>query len=110
MHGAYQEEQRRCIAAGGCMSQSFLTWHRGREYDPRESQVRYRGGPHQQGRPKTEVVACRYWFELTDGYWGQFTLTQLPHYEAKKLLPSSIVGVSSSVSTGLCISAAQRCC
>ena len=34
------------------------------------------------------VVACRYWFERTDGYWGQFTLTQLPHVHPQQLLPS----------------------
>ena len=36
----------------------------------------------------TLVVACRYWFELTDGYWGQFTLTQLPRVHPQQLLPS----------------------
>ena len=35
------------------------------------------------------VVACRYWYELTDGFWGQFTLTNLPHLYAKQLLPGT---------------------
>ena len=33
------------------------------------------------------VVACRYWYELTDGYWGQFMLTQVPHQYPQDLLP-----------------------
>ena len=32
------------------------------------------------------VVACRYWYELTDGFWGQFVLTQLPHRAASDLV------------------------
>jgi hypothetical protein len=87
MYGFYNEEQRRCTAAGHPMSESFLVWHRGREYDATENRVRYRGGVQQHGGQKTQVVACRYWYELTDGYWGQFTLTQLPHCGAASLLP-----------------------
>ena len=33
------------------------------------------------------VVACRYWYELTDGYWGQFAVTQIPHSDAAHILP-----------------------
>ena len=33
------------------------------------------------------VVACQYWYELTDGYWGQFMLTQVPHQYPQDLLP-----------------------
>ena len=33
------------------------------------------------------VVACRYWYELTDGYWGQFMLLQIPHQYPQDLLP-----------------------
>jgi len=29
----------------------------------------------------------RYWYELTDGFWGQFLLTQFPHQYAKDLFP-----------------------
>jgi hypothetical protein len=36
------------------------------------------------------TVACRYWYELTDGYWGQMTLTQIPHLYAKDLLPQHV--------------------
>ena len=33
------------------------------------------------------MVACRYWYELTDGYWGQMVLSQIPHLHAKDILP-----------------------
>ena len=33
------------------------------------------------------VVACRYWYELTDGFWGQMVLSQIPHLHAKDILP-----------------------
>ena len=65
----------------------FLVWHRAREYDADTQGCVYRGGRHQQRYQKTLVVACRYWYELTDGYWGQFVLTQIPHLQAKDLLP-----------------------
>ena len=32
-------------------------------------------------------VACRYWYELTDGYWGQLVLTKVPHQYPQDLLP-----------------------
>ena len=35
------------------------------------------------------VVACRYWYELTDGYWGQFMVTQIPHQRPEDILPRS---------------------
>ena len=47
----------------------------------------YRGGRHQQARTPTMVVACRYWYEMTDGYWGQFMLRQVPHQYPQDLLP-----------------------
>ena len=47
----------------------------------------YRGGRHQQSNTPTLVVACRYWYELTDGYWGQFVLTQAPHQCPQDFLP-----------------------
>ena len=34
------------------------------------------------------VVACRYWYELTDGFWGQFGVTQLPHRHPREILPT----------------------
>ena len=35
----------------------------------------------------THRILARYWYELTDGFWGQFLLTQFPHQYAKELLP-----------------------
>ena len=70
------------------LRESFLVWHRKREYDKETHGVRFRmGGRHQQRHEKTLVTACRYWYELHDGFLGQFALTQLPHFEAKDLLP-----------------------
>ena len=63
------------------------TWHRGKEYDSATESVHVRGGRHNQRHTCTEVTACRYWYELTDGYWGQFTITQLPHLDPQYLLP-----------------------
>ena len=31
--------------------------------------------------------AGNYWYELTDGFWGQLVLTQIPHLYAEDLLP-----------------------
>ena len=87
MYGFYLEEQRRALAAGTPVSESFLVWHRTRQYDAVHQQLEYRGGKHNQTFQPTLVVACRYWYELTDGFWGQFALTQLPHQYAKELLP-----------------------
>ena len=75
------------MEVGLAVSESFLVWHRSREYDSVRETVQYRGGRHQQRHAPTQVVACRYWYELTDGYWGQFTLTNLPHQYARDLLP-----------------------
>ena len=36
-----------------------------------------------------EQSLVRYWYELTDGSWGQFTRTQIPHQYAKDLLPQN---------------------
>ena len=87
MYGFYLQEQRQVVSNGNRISECFLVWHRTRQYDSVQEQVQYRGGKHQQGRAPTLVVACRYWYELTDGYWGQFTLTQLPHLYAANLIP-----------------------
>jgi len=75
--------------AGSHVSDSFLRWHRTRQYDTGTDSVQPRGGRHQQTYTATLVVACRYWFELTDGYWGQFTLTQIPHLQAADILPKT---------------------
>ena len=81
MYGFYLQEKRSEVAAGHPVSESFLVWHRGREYDSEHCRVQYRG------RGGTQVVACRYWYELTDGFWGQFSIVNLPHPEARSLLP-----------------------
>ena len=91
MYGFYLQEMRQLVAAGNAVWEAFLVWHRGKEYDPVEQAIRHRGGRHQQTHFRTEVVACRYWYELTDGFWGQFSLTQLPHQTASDLLPDASV-------------------
>ena len=64
--------------------------HRDRQFDSEADQgFTYRGGRHQQVQTQTLVVACRYWYELTDGYWGQFVLTQIPHQRPEDILPRS---------------------
>ena len=86
--------QAYCAAAKGGQDegqparQSFLQWHREHEYDQqRKAAQRRRGKNMQHGRAPTLVCACRYWYELTDGYWGQMALTQLPHATPADLLP-----------------------
>ena len=49
--------------------------------------VAHRGSSRQFSRQETFVVACKYWYELTDGFWGQFALSQLPHASVQALLP-----------------------
>ena len=88
MYGMYLQEMRQLVnVAGKPMCESFLVWHRSRDEDPKTHNVVLRGRHHQTHHAKTFVVACRYWYELTDGYWGQLVLTQIPHLEAKDLLP-----------------------
>ncbi len=87
MYGMYLEEKRLLIGTGEPVTESFLQWHRSREYDPLKQTLVFRGGRHNQARTPTMVVACRYWYELTDGFWGQFVLTQVPHLYARDLLP-----------------------
>ena len=60
MYGFYLEEQRRQLAAGTPVSESFLVWHRTRQYDPVEKQLTYLGGRNNQSSQQTLVVACRY--------------------------------------------------
>ncbi len=48
--------------------------------------MQFRGGQHQRSHGQTLVVACRFWYELTDGYCGQFSLTMFPHQYARELL------------------------
>ena len=75
------------VAAGHLVSESFLVWHRTREYDNVERKAVFRGGRNNQAHQQTPVVACRFWYELTDGFWGQFSIVNLPHLDAQHLLP-----------------------
>ena len=89
MYGFYLEEKRQQVSAGAPIAESFLQWHRSRQYNTETARMDFRGGQHNQHSTKTLVVACRYWYELTDGFWGQLVLTQIPHTVAKDILPSA---------------------
>ena len=69
LYGLYLEEMRAGLRVSNVISEVFLQWHRTRRYDSQKHAVEYRGTVAQQGRAKTLVVACRYWYELTDGSW-----------------------------------------
>ena len=69
MYGFYLRELEQSLSEQP-IRESFLMWHREREYDAATRGVNFRGGRHQQHRENTMVVACRYWCELTDGFWG----------------------------------------
>ena len=88
MYGFFIEEMRSTQISGVSVETHFLVWHRPRQYDPCQFTSVYRGGRHQQAEHKTFVVACRYWYELTDGYWGQMVLTQIPHRDPSCILPN----------------------
>ena len=90
MYGMYLQEMRGLVAASGAIDVSFLQWHRTREYNPQTSTYVFRGRQDKQKTQKTMVVACRYWYELTDGYWGQMVLSQIPHLHAKDILPNDL--------------------
>ena len=87
MYGFYLQEMRGLVDASGTIDVTFLKWHRTREYDPNTAMYVFRGRADKQATQKTMVVACRYWYELTDGFWGQMVLTQIPHLHAKYILP-----------------------
>ena len=70
MYGFFSDECRRLISSGEPLGQNFLTWHRSRQYDSQNDRISFRGGQHKRMHHDTQVVACRYWYELTDGYWG----------------------------------------
>ena len=76
------------MAAGIPISQSFLVWHRTREYDKDSRSCVFRGEKGGKRFGKTMVTACRYWYELTDGFWGQFASTQIPHAKPEDILPT----------------------
>ena len=88
MYGAYLAEQRDVVSHGGGISRCFLAWHRPRQWDMASDRMVFRGGGHQQANSQTMVVACWYWYELTDGFWGQFGVTQLPHRHPREILPT----------------------
>ena len=90
MYGLYLQEKRQQVAAGHPVCESFLVWHLCREHDDQTGALKYRGGKHQQATTKTQVVACLFSYELTDGYWGQFCVTHLPHQQAEDLLPGGV--------------------
>ena len=83
MYGMYLQEKR---SPGVFIAESFLVWHRARDYDREHGGYTFRGIT-QHMYSATLVVACRYWYELTDGFWGQFSVTQIPHKYPKHLLP-----------------------
>ena len=76
------------MAAGIPIAESFLVWHRTREYDKDSRSCVLRGEKGGQRFGKTMVTACRYWYELTDGFWGQFVSTQIPHSKPEDILPT----------------------
>ena len=98
MYGIYLQECRDGFEAGVPIESNFLAWHRTREYVKLTQSVHFRsGGRHNQRNPKTLVTACRYWYELNDGFWGQLALTQLPHFEAQHLLPKEAKYLESQI-------------
>ena len=74
---------------GSHITESFLMWHRTKQYDSNTESVITRTGRHRQVHCLTQVVACRYWYELTDGYWGQFNITQIPHLDPADIIPKN---------------------
>ena len=90
MYGIYLQEMRGLVAAAGVIDVSFLKWHRTREYDPQTSTYVFRGRADKQATHKTLVVACRYWYELTDVFWGQMLLSQIPHLKTLKTFATRV--------------------
>ena len=89
MYGMYMQEICDVVSAGEVVAESFLVWHRSREFVAETGAYRLRGYAPSQRRSPTLVVACRYWYELTDGFWGQFVLTQIPHFAPTAILPKA---------------------
>ena len=52
MYGYYLQEMRAVREGGAAVCESFLVWHRGREYDSVAGGFRYLGGRHGQRFPK----------------------------------------------------------
>lgn len=87
MYAKYLQDKRFGIAAGAPIDESFLVWHRARRYDTETGEVAYRCDRHNCISTRTMAIAVRYWYELTDGFWGQFSITHLPHQCAQDVLP-----------------------
>ena len=88
MYAAYHREVLDHSTSNQPVMQSFLQWHRHYRWDRKNFKAEVRKGKNiSHGRPPTMVCACRYWYELTDGYWGQMALTQIPHRSPRDLLP-----------------------
>ena len=90
MYGIYLQEKRTEVASGQPVSESFLRWHRGREYDGTAGTCKYRVGTFRRIQALTEVVACRYWYEMGDGFWGQFAVTQIAHLQPGDVVPGDV--------------------
>ena len=48
MYGFYLHGQRQLCSSGGSVAESFLVWHRSREYDSQQQRLVFHGGRHQQ--------------------------------------------------------------
>ena len=83
MYFYYLQEQSTRVDDSQPLALSFLAWHRDRRYDRANNTFIYRTSSR-----KCLVIACRYHFEMTDNFFGQFALTQLPHAVTARLLPS----------------------
>ena len=59
MYGAYLAEKRQQVGYGIAITESFLVWHRDRQWDSEANEMDFRGGRHQQSRTSTFVTACR---------------------------------------------------
>jgi hypothetical protein len=59
MYGAYLVEQRLATERGIPMAESFLQWHRQRQWDAEAQTVSFRGGVRGQHGGQLLVVACR---------------------------------------------------
>ena len=70
MYQTYLLDNRRAVAAGVSIAVSFLVWHRDKEYCREAKCMQYRAGRHNARYLPTQVVACRLWYELTDGFWA----------------------------------------
>jgi hypothetical protein len=90
MYGFYLQEKTQEIAEGRPVNESFLSWHRSREYHTETQSVHFRGGQHNKKHVMTHTCAVRFWYELTDGFWGQFALMMIPHQTPEDILPKDV--------------------